>query len=130
MRGEDFTNAGLRAVFEMWEALVDFGHAGPTEALRTQLPPELHELLEALLAKQLPAPAEEQLARDVTLALLRLRERNLRRLGAELSFLTAEAQELGDLRADQYVGALRAYREALLNTQQALATRRSWTGLG
>jgi DNA primase len=123
MQGEDFANAGMRAVFEMWEALVHFGHADPTEALRAQLPPELHELLEKLLEKDVPALAEEQLAREVTLALLRLRERNLRRLGAELSFLTAEAQELGDLRANQYVGALRAYREALLNTQQALAAR-------
>jgi DNA primase len=129
LRGEDFTSPGLRAVFEMWEALVDFGHAGPTEALRAQLPPELHDLLAELLTKDVPVPAEEQLARDVTLALLRLRERNLRRLGMELGFLTAEAQELGDLRADQYVGALRAYRKALLNTQQALATRRAWTGL-
>jgi DNA primase len=129
LQGEDFADAGLRAVFEMWEALVHFGHPDPIEALRAQLPPELDELLEQLLSGETAALAEEQLARDVTRALLRLRERNLSKLGAELDFLTAEAREAGDLRADQYLGALRAHKEALLTIQQALAAKRSWTGL-
>jgi DNA primase len=123
VRGQDFDNAGYRAIFEAWGALVAAEHPEPMEALREQLPADLHAQLEELLTPEEAELADEQLARDVILTLLRLRERNLKRIGEELSFLTLEAQETGDIRAEQYVGALQAYKETLLRTQQALAQR-------
>ncbi len=130
LRGQDFQNVGCRAIFEAWEALLAAEYPAPFEALRAQLPTDLHARLEGLLTPDEVALADEQLVRDVVLTLLRLRERNLKRLGQELSFLTVEAQEAGDMRAEQYVEALRTYKDTLLRTQQALAQRWSWVGRG
>ncbi len=130
LRGQDFQNVGCRAIFEAWEALLATGHPVTFEALRAQLPPDLHARLEGLLTPDEVALADEQLVRDVILTLLRLRERNLKRLGQELSFLTVDAQEAGDMRAEQYVEALQTYKDTLLRTQQALAQRWSWVGRG
>jgi len=102
----------------------------PLEALRTQVPADLHGRLEELLVPSETELANEQVVRDVMRTLLRLRERNLRRLGQELSFLTTEAQEAGDIRAERYVTALQAYTDTLLRTQQALAQRWGWAGRG
>jgi len=121
---QDFQVISNRVIFEAWSELVREEHPAPTEALRTQLPSDLHAHLEKLLTSDKIEVAEEQLVRDVLLTLLRLRKRNLKRLGQELSFLTLESREAGDMRAEQYIGALRTYKEALLRTQQALA--RSW----
>jgi len=94
------------------------------------LPADLQAQFEALLKLDCGELAEEQLLRDIIRTLLRLRERNLRHLGQELNFLTLEAREAGDMRAEQYVGALRTYRERLLRTQQALAQRWGWASRG
>jgi DNA primase len=132
LRGQDFQDVGCRAVFEAWEALLATRHPSPIEAIRTQLPTDLQARLEELLKpdNNNTELAEEQLLRDVMRTLLRLRERNLRRLGQELNFLTLEAQEAGDIRAERYVGALRAYKETLLRTQQALAQQWGWVSRG
>jgi len=130
LRGQDFQDVGCRAIFEAWEALLATEHPVSVEALRAQLPTDLHVRLEGLLTPDEVALADEQLVRDVVLTQLRLRERNLRRLGQELSFLAMEAHEAGDIRAEQYVGALRTYKETLLRTQQALAQRWSWVDRG
>ncbi len=130
LRGQDFQDVGYRAIFEAWETLLTTEHPVPIEALRAQLPTDLHARLEGLLTPDEATLADEQLVRDVVLTLLRLRERNLRQLGQELSFLTLEAQEAGDIRAEQYIEALRAYRETLLRTQQALAQRWGWMSRG
>lgn len=121
LRGQDFQSAEHRAIFEAWDALLADEHPAPAAALREQLPDDLYPRLDQLLAPVEVDLADEHLIRDVTLTLLRLRERNLKRIGQELSFLTMEAHEAGDMRAEQYVGALRSYRETLLRTQQALA---------
>ncbi|MDY7076923.1 MAG: DNA primase [Chloroflexota bacterium] len=130
LRGHEFQDAGSRAIFEMWASLLETGQPAPIEALYAQLPADLYARLEELLAtdKVELALAEEQLVRDLALTLLRLRERNLKRLGQELSFLTFEAQEAGDVRAEQYAAAWRSHTEMLLRTQQALAQRWGWTG--
>nr|HID13869.1 DNA primase [Anaerolineae bacterium] len=130
LQGQDFQDVGYRAIFELWEALLATEHPAPIEALRAQLPTDLHAWLEGLLTPDEGELADQQLVRDLVLTLLRLRERNLRRLGQELSFLTLEAREAGDIRAERYVGALRAYRETLLRTQQALAQRWGWVSRG
>ncbi len=122
---QDFRDAGCRVIFEAWEALLATGQADPIEALRAQLPDELHARLDELLATNTGDSllADEQLERDLTLTLLRLRERNLKRLGKELSFLTLEAQEAGDVRAGQYAEIWRTHTETLRRTQRALAQR-------
>ncbi|RLC61018.1 MAG: hypothetical protein DRI48_11225, partial [Chloroflexi bacterium] len=84
--------------------------------------------LDASLEMEQADLADEQLMRDALLTLLRLRERNLKRLGQELNVLTLEAQEAGDIRAKQYLEAIRTYKETLLRTQKALAQRWGWRG--
>jgi DNA primase len=130
LRGQDFQNVGCRAIFEAWEASLMAEHPDPIDALHAQLPTDLQSSLEELLTSDEAGLAEEQVMRDAVLTVLRLRKRNLRRIGQELSFLTLEAQEAGDMRAEQYVQALRAYKEALLRTQQALARRWGWASRG
>jgi DNA primase len=132
LQSQDFQDAGLRAVFEAWEALLEANHTASIEALRAQLPSGLHARLEELLTRDEAelVLADEQIMRDAIRTLLRMREHNLKHLGQELSLLTLEAQEAGDMRAEQYVGALRAYKETLLRTQQALAQRWGWASRG
>ena len=130
LQSQDFQDAGYRAIFEAWEKLVATERPAGLEELQAQLPTELHVRLEKLDSPDQPELADGQLARDVSLTLLRMRERNLRRLGRELSFLTLEAQEAGDIRAQGYAGALRNYTETLRRTQQALAQRWGWVSRG
>jgi len=122
---QDFRDAGCRAIFQAWETLLATGQVDPVQALRAQLPDELDARLEKLLAADEDDSllADEQMERDLTLTLLRLRERNLKQLGQELSFLTLEAQEAGDVRARQYAEIWRSHTETLYRTQQALAQR-------
>jgi DNA primase len=130
LQGQDFENVSYRAIFEAWEALLATEHPASVEALHAQLPAGLQNRLEELLTTDEAELADEQLARDIALTLLRLRERSLKRLGQELSLLTTEAQEAGDLRAEQYAAAWRSHTETLLRTQQALAQRWSWVSRG
>jgi len=127
LQGQDFQDVGWRAIFEEWSQLLEEDRPEPLQALRVQVPAELQEKLDDLLAVDQSMLTDEQLVRDASLTLLRLRERNLRRLGQELSFLTLEARETGDMRASAYIGVLQTYRQTLLRTQQALARRWSWT---
>jgi DNA primase len=130
LQGQDFQDVGYRAILEAWEALLMAEHPPSIEALHAQLPAGLQNRLEELLTTDEAGLADEQLVRDVALTLLRLRERSLKRLGQELSLLTTEAQEAGDLRAEQYAAAWRSHTETLLRTQQALAQRWSWASRG
>jgi len=130
VRGQDFQDAGYRAIFEAWETLLTADHPTPIESLHTQLPTDLQARLEELVTTDEAQPADEQLARDVALTLLRLRERNLKRLGQELSLLTIEVQEAGDMRAEQYTAAWLSHTQTLLRTQQALARRWGWANRG
>jgi len=128
--GQDFREISNRAIFETWEALLAEERSITVQELRAQLPSDLHARLEKLLASEENELADEQRVRDVMLTLLRLRERNLKRLGQELNFLTLEAQEAGDVRAEQYTIAWHSHTKTLLRTQQALAQRRGWTSQG
>ncbi len=130
LEGQDFQKTSHRAIFEAWEALLTSGDTMPTEALREQLPQDLQSRLEELLAPDEAELADEQLTRDIVLTILRLRERNLRQMGQELSMLTREAQEAGDTRAEQYAAAWRSHTQTLLHTQRALAQQWGWAGRG
>lgn len=123
VRGQDFQDAGYRAIFEVWEALLATEHPDPFEALHAELPADLHAQLEALLVPNETELADDQLLRDVALTLLRMRRRNLKRLGQELQMLRLEAHEMGDLRTKQYDQAQLAHDEKMRRTQQALARR-------
>jgi len=123
LSGQDFQDPASRAIFEVWEALLENGHPTAIEELESQLPADLQERLEQMLTPDAAHLADEQLLRDAIRTLLRMRERTLKRWGQELRFLTVEAQEAGDIRAEQYVDALRSYQAMLLRTQQALAQR-------
>jgi len=127
LNGQDFREIDNRAIFEAWEALMVGEFPLTVEALRVRLPSDLHARLEELLATAEIELADEQRVRDVALTLLRLRERHLKRLGQELNFLTLEAQEAGDVRAEQYTSAWQSHTKTLLRTQQALAQQWSWT---
>jgi DNA primase len=123
---QDFQEVGHRAIFEAWESLLGTERPVVINALHARLPVELHGRLEALHASDKPELADEQVLRDVMRTLLRLRARNLKRMGEELNFLRIEAQETGDLRAAQYDQAQLAHTEKLLRTQKALAQRWGW----
>ena len=127
LRGQDFQDAGARAVFEAWVQVLERDASTDAEALAALLPPDLRGRLSELLVPDDLKLSDEQLVRDAAMTLLRLRERHLRRLGQELRFLTLEAQEEGDIRASQYLEALQTYKQTLLRTQQALANRWGWT---
>ena len=126
LQAQDFQDVSYRAIFETWESLLATGQPVSIETLSAQLPSELHARMEELHTSDKSELADEQLARDVSLTLLRMRERNLKRMGQELSFLTLEAQEAGDMRAERYASALQTYTSMLLRTQQALAQRWGW----
>jgi DNA primase len=126
MTEQDFQDVGYRAIFGTWKALLVADHPAPIEKLREQLPADLEDKLEELLTTDDAHLGDEHLVRDVTLTLLRLRERNLKRLGQELSMLTTEAQQAGDLRAEQYTTAWLSHTTTLRRTQQALAQRWEW----
>jgi DNA primase len=134
MSGQDFQNVGYRAVFEAWETLLATEHPATIEALHTLLPADLRTEIEKLLtpggAELALALANEQLMRDVALTLLRSRKRNLKRLGQELEMLKIEAQEAGDMRAEQYDQAQLTHDERLRRTQRALAQRWGWASRG
>lgn len=118
---EDFDDTGIRAVFGAWQDTLATQAPTPIETLRARLPEGLHELLNSLLPNG-PTPfAEEQLVRDATLTVLRLRERALKRLGQELNFATADAQETGDAIAKQHIqAASQDQTQRLLRTWQAM----------
>jgi DNA primase len=128
LQEQDFQDVGYRAIFDTVGALLTAEHPAPIEALRAQLPADLQARLEELLTSDEAQLADEQLLRDVIRTLLRLRERSLKHIGQELSLLTTEAQEAGDVRADQYAAAWLSHTATLLRTQKALAQRWGWTG--
>ncbi len=127
LQEQDFQDAAYREIFRRWQnspgiESVDVPVLSPEE-LYDFLTPELRTRLERLSTGVEVTLADEQLIRDVVLTVLRLRERQLKRLGRELSVLTREAQEMGDLRAEAYATALQLHTQALLRTQRALAQR-------
>jgi hypothetical protein len=123
MQGQDFQDAGARAIFELWETGLASEQATSVDALREQLPVDLHARLDGLLAVDKTQLADDQVVRDVMLTLLRLRERNLKRIGQELRFLTVEAREAGDARAAEYDQIQLMHSKQLFLTQKALAQR-------
>jgi hypothetical protein len=123
LQGKDFEDAGNRVIFETWQAVLAKEQPNPVEALREQMPERLYAQLDASLAFDPALLADEQLVVDVMRALLRLRKRNLQRLGKELEFLRIEAQEAGDARAAEYDQIQLAHTKRLLLTQKALSQR-------
>ena len=130
MQGQDFQDVSYRAIFEAWETLLVTEHSASIDALRAQLPADLHARIDELLAPVEAVLGDEQLIRDVALPLLRLRMRNLERMGQELGFLRAEAQAAGDMRTRQYDQAQLTHGQELLRIQKALSQRWGWVSQG
>jgi DNA primase len=120
----DFGQVSLRAIYEAWDALLERRPSISVEALREELPPELHGQLDELDGEAGVALADEQLVRDVVVTLLRLRQRRLKQLVQDLKLLMLEAYEEGDPRGKQYDQAHLAHAQMLLKTQRALAQSR------
>ncbi|MCX7854840.1 MAG: DNA primase [Anaerolineae bacterium] len=114
----DFNDPACRAALEAWEEMLAEGVAD-LSILRERLPEAVVLRLESL-----PEPpsdlSDEQWLREGIQAVLRLRERNLRRRKAELRALTEEAPPL---EVDRYGQALEENARALLRVQQALYNR-------
>lgn len=126
LRVQDFEEVGFRVILESWESLLETRPSVSIEALHEVLPVDLRPQLEELLRSDDMGLIDEQLTRHAVRTLLRLRERKLRRLGRELSMLTREAQDAGDVRAKEHAQAVQTYREALFRTQRALARSSDW----
>lgn len=113
---EDFSST-YRLV---WSAWLEMGEQ-PDLELVDLLPPDLVELVHQWIALALPEMSPEQLQRDVTRTILRLRERRLREMLMETQNLVAEAQIEGDLKGTPYVETLLDLSDALRHIQLALA---------
>ncbi len=122
LRGQDFNDPLYRTVFERWEAVLDSPHPS-VDRLREAVPEAGGEWLERLLAVG-EGLSDEQWLREGVKAALRLRQRNLKRIEADLRALTREAQEEGRPEAAEYGQACLEYARAILRVQQALT--RPW----
>jgi len=120
----DFDRTSFRAIFEVWNGLLQSKPSVSIEVLRERLSTDLHDQLEELQGTDEIALADEQLVRDVVVTLLRLRQRRLKRLVQDLKTLMLEAHQEGDPRGKQYDQAHLVHTQMLLKTQRALA--QSW----
>ncbi|MFW6082960.1 MAG: DNA primase, partial [Chloroflexota bacterium] len=124
LRTGDFQRAGVRALFEAWNELVQTSSSPTMDKLRESLSPQVREELDGFTIEDDPSLADEQVLRDLILTLLRLRERRLKLFVQELRLLMLEAHEEGDSRGKQYDQAHLAQVQKLLKTQRALARSR------
>ncbi len=113
---EDFSST-YRLV---WSAWLEMGEQ-PELELGDVLPPDLVEQVHQWITLTLPEMSPEQLQRDVTRTILRLREKHLREMLTETQNLVAEAQVEGDLKGTPYVKTLLDLSDALRHIQIALA---------
>jgi hypothetical protein len=124
VRAQDFQQTSLRAIFEAWSELLLTRPTVSVEALKEALPQDVHQPLERLALGDDVLLADDQLARDVVVTILRLRKRRLNAFVQDLKLLMLEAYEEGDARGKQYDQAHLAYTQKLLQTQRALAKSR------
>lgn len=124
LRPEDFAQVSLRAIFEAWDVLIRGGSPVSMDVLMRDLPSDMHQRLDDLITADEAKLADEQLVRDVTVTLLRLRQRRLKELVQDLKMVMLEAQEAGDARGKQYDQAHLTHTQTLLKTQRALAASR------
>jgi len=122
LRAQDFVDPGYRAVFEAWQGML--AEPQPSvDRLRERLPSAVAERLEGLLAGR-EELTDERWTREGVMAALRLRQRNLKQVEADLRALTRQAQEEGRPEAAEYGQACLEYARAILRIQQALS--RPW----
>lgn len=122
LQAQDFADPGYRAIFSSWtDALAEA--VSSSDVLRDRLPPAIAEQLEGLLEGGAEL-SEEQWVREGVMAALRLRQRNLKQIEADLRALTREAQEEGRPEAAEYGQACLEYARAILRIHQAL--NRPW----
>lgn len=122
---QDFNDPLNRVIFEAWERVTAEEESPSIEVLQEQIPPEAVDRLEQLLEEM--DLSEEQLVREAIASALRLRQRNLKQMEAELQALTQEAEEQGLPEAAEYGEACLDYARTILQIQNALIRRRAST---
>jgi DNA primase len=122
LRPGDFQDAVNRALFEVWQGLLQQGETPTFEQLQKHVPTPLLERLD-----ELQTPVEDtdrdQITREGIMAVLRLRQRNLKQSEMELRLLTRQAQEEDLTEAQRYGKACLDYAQTILLIQQALNKR-------
>jgi len=113
LQPRDFADPAGRALFETWHEMVEQG-AASAESLRERLPPAVAHRLDAFLGGS-QNWADEQWAREVLQAVLRLRKRNLHQTIAELQVF---AEEAGRAAVE---GEMKEHTRARRRIDQALA---------
>ncbi|MBN1956158.1 MAG: DNA primase [Anaerolineae bacterium] len=127
LQKQDFVAPAYQAVFQAWE------DAAFDQALDSDW---LEEIASADVAQRLVSSVqdageitEEQWLRDGVQAVLRLRERNLRRLGSELRMLVQDVDLDDQPAAAAYGRAMEENARTILRIQQILLTR-EWIEAG
>jgi len=118
---QDFQDAGWRTIFESWQALVSSGTPPSAEELYASIPVDLQPQLAAVLPDDTLEFDEEDLLRDITRTVLRIREPVLAQRIQELYTLIRDVQESGSDQLTEYMAILRSYTAALRQVQKALA---------
>ncbi len=113
---EDFSST-YRLVWAAWSEMSEH----PEVELDDLLPADIVAQVYEWIAMALPDMTQDQLQRDVSRTILRLREKRLRATLQQTQSLVAEAQVEGDLKATRYSRTIQALSEELLRVQWALA---------
>ncbi|MCJ7737871.1 MAG: toprim domain-containing protein, partial [Anaerolineae bacterium] len=118
---QDFQDAGWRTIFESWQTLVA-GEGQPSiQELHSAIPVDLYPQLNNIQLDDISETKEEDLLRDITRTVLRLREPALAQRIQELYTLILDAQEAGGDEIGRYTASLRSYTAALRHVQKALS---------
>ena len=100
---EDFQHADHKAVLRLLLESVDQDNAEPLNYVLGGLSLPMMEMADDLLARTAKLdPKEERILADLVRTILSLRLRNLKQYNDHLRFLQEEAQEQGDLMAEEY----------------------------
>ena len=125
LRPEDFTQPGIRELFDLVRRASASDESTDTERLRSDVPSSLQSIFEAVWNGSTEAIeiSLNEVEKHLGDAILRLRGSSLKRWGEEVRFLFEDAMAQGDARAREYGEKMQAYLAALRRVDQALAMR-------
>jgi DNA primase len=117
----DFESADHQVILQVIVESLGQDQAEPLIYVLNDLSLPLMELADQLLvATEKLDPNEDRVFEDLVRALLDLRRRHLRQHIDHLRYLMEEAQLSGDLRASEYLQAMRQYTDALHHLDRAI----------
>jgi DNA primase len=125
LNADDFTQADNRAIFAYLCESLSLQEGLNVDGFREELDPTLHPRFDLLFEgpKGTPPLDDDKAERALIEGALRLRQRKLQRLVAELRFLQADSDEPGRSAIEEYGQMVDAYLSALRGIYQALAAR-------